>query len=220
MRILLADDHALVRSGLRVILAQIEPDAEVIEAGDGRTAIAVARRDRPSLCLLDISMPDLNGLDALPLLQAAAPAMQLLVLSMHRDREYVVRALRGGAQGYLVKDSAVDELADAIRTLRQGRVYVSRVIADALVGELVRETPDRGARARTGEAPESLTVRQGEVLRLIATGRSTREMAERLHLSVKTIETHRADLMRRLDIFDVAGLTRYAIRHGLVSPHD
>jgi DNA-binding NarL/FixJ family response regulator len=219
MRILIADDHALVRSGLRLILAQIEPDSTIVEAADGRAAVDAARREKPDLCLLDISMPGLNGIDALPPMQAAAPRCRILVLSMHRDREYVLRSLRAGAQGYLVKDSAVEELADAIRTLGQGRIYVSRVIADGLVGDLVREQRRDAAPAAAAEVPTQLTSRQSEVLQLIAEGYSTREMAERLHLSVKTVETHRADLMRRLDIFDVAGLTRYAIRQGIVSPN-
>lgn len=215
MHVLLADDHALVRSGLRLILAQIEPDARLSEAADGRAAVEMARREQPDLCLLDISMPGMNGLDALPLLQTVAPRCRLLVLSMHSDREYVVRALRAGAHGYLLKDSAVDELADAIRAIAQGRRYVSRAIGESLVNALVRETP--GTPQRPVDGP-LLTSRQSEVLQLIAEGRSTREIADRLHLSVKTIETHRAELMRRLDIHDVAGLTRYAVRHGIVSP--
>ncbi len=219
MRILIADDHALVRSGLRLILAQIEPDATIVEAADGRAAIDIARREKPELCLLDISMPGLNGLDALPSVLAAAPRCRVLVLSMHCDREYVLRSLRAGAQGYLVKDSAVDELADAIRTLGQGRIYVSRMIAEVLLGDLVRGQRRDAAPAPGVDAEPQLTSRQREVLQLIAEGHSTREMAERLHLSAKTVETHRAELMRRLEIFDVAGLTRYAIRQGIVSPN-
>jgi DNA-binding NarL/FixJ family response regulator len=217
MRILLVDDHALVRSGLRLILAQIEPTAEVLEAADGAAAITAARACAPDLCLVDISMPGINGLDALPLLRQAAPQCQLLVLSMHRDREYVRRALRNGAQGYLVKDSAVEELADAIRSVGLGRVYVSKVISDDLLGDLVREAGADAVEPRAGSAPQALTPRQSEVLQRIAQGHSTRDIALQLALSAKTVETHRADLMRRLDIFDIAGLTRYAIRHGLVS---
>ena len=123
MKVLLADDHALVRAGLRLILAEIEPDCAVIEASDGREAIQVATQQQPELCLLDITMPGLNGIDALPLLLAAAPRMRVLMLSMHASREYVAQCLRRGAQGYLVKDSAMDELADAIKAMRQGRPY-------------------------------------------------------------------------------------------------
>lgn len=218
MRILIADDHALVRSGLRLILTQIEPDAVLFEAADGRAAVETARREAPALCLLDISMPGMSGLDVLPLLQAAAPHCRLLMLSMHPEREYVLRALRAGAHGYLLKDSAVDELADAMKTIAQGRTYVSRAISESLLSDLVREGP--GAMSgRPADAP-LLTARQSAVLLMIAEGRSTRDIAERLHLSIKTIETHRAELMRRLEIYDIAGLTRYAIRNGIVSPLD
>jgi DNA-binding NarL/FixJ family response regulator len=223
MRILLADDHAIVRGGVRLLLAQIEPGSEVFEAADGREAVVVAAREQPDLGLIDISMPGLNGLDALPRLLDAAPRMRLLVLSMHTAREYVQQALRAGAHGYLVKDSAVDELAEAIAALRQRRPYLSRVLADALLTDYVRD--HGGASATPAPAPgpaalAQLTPRQREVLRLIAEGRSTREMADALNLSIKTVETHRAELMRRLGIHEVAGLTRYAIRHGIVSPHD
>lgn len=218
MHILLVDDHALVRSGLRLILAQIEPDASVAEAIDGRDALRAVAQRLPDLCLLDISMPGLNGLDALPLLLQAAPRMRILALSMHANREYVAQALRRGAQGYLLKDSAVEELADALTTLRQGRPYLSRALTHELLSDYLRKGPSPAA--PEGPLQAVLTVRQREVLQLVAEGRSMREIGLRLNLSVKTIETHRAELMRRLDIFDVAGLTRYAVRHGIVSPHD
>jgi DNA-binding NarL/FixJ family response regulator len=215
MRILIADDHALVRSGLKLILAQIEPDAEIAEAVDGRDAVNAARRLDPELVLLDLTMPGLNGLDALPLLLTAAPRARVLVLSMHTERHYVTQALKQGAQGYLVKDSAVEELAVAIKTLREGRPFLSRLVSDALLADYVRgAAPDTAALPDDAQVP--LTPRQREVLQLVAEGRSTREIAERLHLSVKTVETHRAEVMRRLDIFDLPGLTRYAIRAGLV----
>lgn len=218
MHILLVDDHALVRSGLRLILAQIEPDASVAEAIDGRDALRAVAQRLPDLCLLDISMPGLNGLDALPLLLQAAPRMRILALSMHANREYVAQALRRGAQGYLLKDSAVEELADAVTTLRQGRPYLSRALTHELLSDYLRTGPSPAT--TEGPLQAALTVRQREVLQLVAEGRSMREIGLRLNLSVKTIETHRAELMRRLDIFDVAGLTRYAVRHGIVSPHD
>lgn len=214
MRILIADDHALVRSGLKLILAQIEADAEIVEAGDGREAVTMARRHQPDLVLLDITMPGLNGIDALPQLLAAAPSARMLVLSMHTERHYVTQALKNGAQGYLVKDSAVEELADAIKALREGRPFLSRLVADALLSDYVRGSAPDGAASH--DVQTLLTPRQREVLQRVAEGRSTREIAEQLHLSVKTVETHRAEVMRRLGIFDVAGLTRYAIRQGLV----
>lgn len=217
LRILLADDHALVRSGLRLVLQQIDPGFEIEEATNGREAVEAARRQPPDVCLMDISMPGLNGIDAIPMLLRVAPATRLLVVSMHTDRQYVREALRAGAQGYLLKDSAVGELADAIRSLREGRPFLSRLVADALLTDYVRAAPAAAEAPRgVNEAP-SLTPRQREVLQRIAEGRSTREIADALHLSVKTVETHRADIMRRLNIFDVAGLTRYALKHGMVT---
>jgi len=216
MRVLIADDHALVRSGMRLILANIEPAAQVLEAVDGREAIAIARRETPELCLLDISMPGLNGIDAIPQMLQASPNTRILVVSMHTDRHFVSEALRAGAQGYLLKDAAVDELADAIRSVRQGRPFLSAQLADALLHDFVRQLPAADS-PRPTEEPKTLTPRQREVLQLIAEGRSTRDIAERLHLSVKTVETHRAEIQRRLEIHDVAGLTRYAIRQGIVS---
>lgn len=216
-RVLIADDHALVRSGLRMVLAQIDPALQVLEAADGRAAVELARRELPGLCLLDISMPGLNGIDAIPLLLRAVPGLRILVLSMHGGRDYVSEALRAGAMGYLLKDSAVDELADALRSVRDGRPYLGRQVADVLLTEFARQGSlvENSPRA-SNEAP-LLTPRQREVLQRIAEGQSTRDMADALHLSVKTVETHRAELMRRLDIHDVAGLTRFAIKHGLVS---
>lgn len=216
MKILLADDHALVRSGLRLVLGQIDPGFEVMEAANGREAVDIARRELPDVCLMDISMPGLNGVDAIPLLARASPRTRIVVVSMHAERQYVNEALRAGAQGYLLKDSAVGELADALRAVREGRPFLSRQVSDALLTDYMREAPGQAASPRGRDEAPVLTPRQREVLQRIAEGNSTREIAEALHLSVKTVETHRAEIMRRLDIFDVAGLTRYAIRHGLV----
>jgi DNA-binding NarL/FixJ family response regulator len=214
-RVLIVDDHALMRHGLRLILSQIEPGAEIVEAADGAQALAAAREQAPNLCLVDISMPGMNGIDLLPQLHAAAPRARLLVLSMHNNREFLAQALKQGAHGYVLKDSAVDELADAIKALRQGRPYFSRAIGDTMLLQLLHDK----AGAEPGGAPATLiSPRQRQVLQLIAEGVSTQGMAERLFLSPKTVETHRAELMRRLGIRDVAGLTRYAIREGLVSP--
>lgn len=216
VRVLLADDHALVRGGLKLMLSQIDPTMEITEAAHGREAVEFARRLSPELCLLDISMPELNGIDAIPQLLRASPATRILVVSMHTDRQYVSEALRAGAQGYLLKDAAIGELADALRALREGRPYLSRLVADALLTAYVRDAPVNPGSLRGKDEAPLLTPRQREVLQRIAEGRSTREIAEGLHLSVKTVETHRAEIMRRLNIFDVAGLTRYAVRQGLV----
>ncbi len=217
LSVLLADDHALVRSGLRLVLQQIDPAIEVIEAADGRAAVEAARRALPALCLMDLTMPGLNGIDAIPQLLRASPLTRVIVVSMHADRQYVNEALRAGAQGYLLKDAAVDELDEALRAVRGGRPFISRQLSDQLLTDMLRSggAPQGSPRGRD-EAP-LLTPRQREVLQRIAEGRTTREIAEALRLSVKTVETHRADVMRRLGIFDVAGLTRYALRHGLVS---
>jgi DNA-binding NarL/FixJ family response regulator len=216
MRVLIADDHALLRMGLKLIVAQIDPEAVCVEAADGREAVEMARREAADLCLLDLTMPGLNGLDALPQLQQVAPRMRVLVLSMHASEPYVAAAMRAGAQGYLLKDSAVDELADAIKALREGRSYISRALTDALLPAYLRQLNRPGATAPE-EPLTQLTPRQREVLQLLAEGHSTRALAERLNLSVKTVETHRAEIGRRLGISDIAGLTRYAVRIGLVS---
>jgi len=217
MRVLIVDDHALLRMGLKLIVEQMEPGAVCIEAADGREAVDLARRESADLCLLDLTMPGLNGLDALPQLLQVAPRMRVLVLSMHASEPYVAAAMRAGAQGYLLKESAVDELADAIRALRAGRSYISRALTDALLPAYLRQlNQPGGARAEEQPLPQ-LTPRQREVLQLLAEGHSTRAVAERLHLSVKTVETHRTEIGRRVGIADIAGLTRYAVRIGLVS---
>ena len=217
LRVLLVDDHALVRSGLKLVLQQIDPAIQIIEATNGRDAVTLARQESFDLCLLDISMPGLNGIDTIPLLLQISPQMRVLVLSMHSGVQYVAEALRAGAQGYLLKDSAVDELADALRALREGRLFLGRQIANALLTSYVRQAPGASASPRPLDEAPALTPRQREVLQRIAEGRSTREIADTLHVSVKTVESHRAEIMRRIDIHDVAGLTRYAVRHGMVS---
>lgn len=217
MKVLLVDDHALVRGGLRLILERIEPAAEVVEATDGQEALRLAREHEPELCLLDISMPGLNGIDALPRLLQASPRTRVLVISMHGTRQYVVEAMRAGARGYLLKDAAVEEMSLAVSALRQGREYLSKRLADEVLVDFLR---DQGVATSPRPAQEGnvLTPRQREVLQLIAEGQATRVIAARLNLSVKTVETHRAEIMRRLDIWDVAGLTRYAVRQGMLPP--
>jgi DNA-binding NarL/FixJ family response regulator len=211
LRVLLADDHALVRAGLRKLLESL-PGVEVIaETGDGREAVALAASEGPDLALLDIAMPGLNGLEATARIVAEHPQTRVLLLSMHGSEEHVLQALRAGASGYLLKDAALTELELAIEAVRHGETYLSPAISRH-VGEYVRRT---GAET-TGR--EGLTLRQREILQLIAEGNSTKKIATLLGVSVKTVETHRAQLMEKLDIHDVAGLVRYAIRIGLVSP--
>ena len=240
MNLLLVDDHALVRAGLRLVVERIDASLQVLEAADGQTALRLARDHHPELCLMDVSMPGLNGIDALGRLLQTSPHTKVLVVSMHGARHYVTEALRAGARGYLLKEAAMDELADALKALREGRQYLSRRLADEMLTDYLREqgvadSPRNGAYGANSDAngqanglangqtyahayAHALTPRQREVLQRVAEGESTRVIADKLSLSVKTVETHRAEIMRRLDIWDVAGLTRYAVRMGMVQP--
>ena len=211
LRVLLADDHALVRAGLRKLLESI-PGVEVVaEAGDGREALALVASKKPDLALLDITMPGLNGLEATEHIGREHPGTRVILLSMHASEEHVLQALRAGAAGYLPKDAALEELELAINAARKGETYLSPAVSRH-VSDYVRRT---GAEATPRE---TLTPRQREILQLIAEGHSTKRIAGTLGVSVKTVETHRSQLMEKLDIHDVAGLVRYAIRIGLVSP--
>lgn len=211
LRVLLADDHALVRAGLRSLLGQLEEVQVVAEAHDGREALELAALHRPDLVLMDIGMPGLNGLEATLRLGKEQPEVRVIVLSMHATEDYVLQALRAGARGYLLKDSAPLDLARALRAVARGEIFLGPHIP--------RQVLDAYA-AKAGENPSPLallTARQREILQLIAEGNSTREIARRLALSVKTVEAHRAQIMERLGIHDVPGLVRYAIRHGIIS---
>lgn len=213
IRVLLADDHAIVRQGLRALIDGM-PDALVVaEAGHGLQALAAAHQHRPDVALLDIAMPQMNGIETARRIVQELPATRVVMLSMHTSAQYVTAAIRAGALGYVVKDSAVDELARALREAAAGRACISPAVSGHLVQALQRpDAPDSQAAALAGLSP-----RQREILTLIAEGHSTRRIGELLHISPKTVETHRAELMRRLGIHDVAGLTRLALREGLVS---
>jgi DNA-binding NarL/FixJ family response regulator len=205
MRVLLADDHRLVRAGLRALL-DATPNVEVVaEAADGEEAMRLIQELQPDLALLDIAMPKMSGLALLHQITAAGLRTRVLLLSMYDNDEYVAEAIRAGAGGYLVKDAAVEELAMALQALERGDVYlspaISRKLAQAFSG---------------GRASPGLTGRQTQVLRLIAQGQSSKEIARDLNLSIKTVETHRTQIMDRLEIRDLAGLVRYAIRSGLI----
>lgn len=212
IRVLLADDHTLVRAGIRSLLESI-PGVEVVaEAGDGREAFELIVKRRPDVAILDIGMPGLNGLELAKRIPNESPKTKIIILSMHADANYVNQALRAGVHGYLLKGAAVSELPLALRAVTRGEIYltpkVSRFVVDGfLSGEEVGPL-------------EGLTRRQCEILQLIAEGNSTKEIAGTLDLGVKTVETHRSRLMNRLDIHDVAGLVRFAIRAGLVTPEE
>jgi DNA-binding NarL/FixJ family response regulator len=212
--ILLADDHALVRAGIRALVEKL-PNARVIaEAKDGREALRLVGELQPDLVLMDIAMPGLNGLEATARISREFPNVRVIILSMYGNEEYVREAISGGAAGYLVKRGATAELENAIKAIAAGDTYVSPLVSEHV-------SKERGGRLHANRALiDCLTPRQREILQLIAERQSTKEIAHILNISVKTVETHRAQLMNRLDIYDVPGLVRFAIRAGLVSLED
>lgn len=212
VRILLADDHLLVRAGIRSLVEALESMSVVAEADNGREAVALARVHQPDLVIMDITMKEMNGIEAMAQLLSLSPVPRVLILSMHSTEEFVRRAMKAGAHGYLVKDSAPLELPLAIRAVMRGEIYLSSRVSRHVVSGLM-QAPGAG---RAESSIEALTARQREILQLVAEGKSTKEIAFDLGVSVKTVETHRADLMLRLGIRDVAGLVVYAIRHGLI----
>ena len=210
-RVLLADDHALVRAGIRALVEKI-PGVEVVgEAGTGREALELVRTKLPNIVLMDIAMTELGGLEALPRVTKDFPSVKVIILSAHASEEYVIRALREGASGYMLKDSATTELELAINSVIQGKIYLSPSISRTVIDDYLQ-------RVSGAVSPlEQLTSRQREILQLIAEGKNTKEIAADLDISIKTVESHRLQLMDRLDIHHIPGLVRYAIRSGLVS---
>lgn len=213
LRLVLVDDHALVRAGLRALLGEMNGVSVVAEASDGREALQLIAEHKPDIALLDISLPGLNGLEVAARVAKDHPATRVIILSMHGDDESVRRALTAGAAGYLLKNSDRSELELALRTVARGDAWLSPAVTKKVVMAFAE-----GARTPAQEAFEVLTPRQREVLQLIAEGHSSKEIAGRLNLSPKTVETHRTELMARLGIHGVAGLVRYAIQIGLVQP--
>jgi len=209
IRLVLADDHALVRAGIRSLL-QSCADMEIVgEAGDGQEALGLAKTMQPDVLLIDIAMPGLNGLEVAARLAEDSPQIHVIILSMHANEKYVVRALRAGAAGYLLKDSGTAELELAIRAVAKGQIYLSPGVSKNVILDYLRRVGNE-----TGPL-ELLTPRQREILQLIAEDHTTKEIARLLNLSQKTVENHRAQLMERLDIHQVAGLVRFAIETGL-----
>ena len=212
LRVLLCDDHTLVRAGIRALVLETSDATIVAEADNGREAVALAKQHRPDLVVMDISMRELNGIEATAQIRAELPQTRVLILSMHTTEDFVRRALKAGASGYLVKDSAPLELKMAIEAIARGETYLSSRVSKTLLSGLVDGRP-----AQAESSMDALTPRQREILQLIAEGKSTKEIAFTLSVSVKTVETHRAALMERLGIHDVAGLVVFAVRHNLIS---
>jgi DNA-binding NarL/FixJ family response regulator len=211
IRVAIADDHALVRAGLVALLAQ-EPDIRVVrEAGDGPGAIAIAQEERPDVLLVDVALPGLSGLEVARRVLDQVESVAVVIVSMHKDDDYVLAAIRAGAAGYVVKEGAADELVAAVRAAAEGRLYLSPIVARA--GGAATPAAARAALAQ----PSDLTPRERDVLVLISDGLSTKEIGSRLGISVKTADAHRQALMRRLGIHDVAGLTKFALKHGLTT---
>jgi len=213
IRILLADDHNVIRRGIRLLL-ESEADFNVVaEAADGRMAVEQALANKPDVVVLDISMPQLNGIDAAQRITEALPGTAIVVLSMHADEGYVLRALRAGAKGYLVKNSAEGDLIEAIRTVSQGRAFFSPEIGRMLVEDYIREVRARGVT----DSYELLTTREREILHMLAEGKSNKEIASLLNLSLFTVETHRRNLQEKLNLHSIAELILYALRKGVIA---
>jgi DNA-binding NarL/FixJ family response regulator len=210
MRVLIADDHGIVRSGLRLLLER-QPDIEVIgEAADGAQAREIAVRERPDLAILDVRMPKLTGLQVTREIKRQAPEVSVLILSMHDDERYLFEALKAGASGYVLKTQADADLMEAIRAVERGEPFLTPSAQQALIKDVLERGPD--------EAGEGLTPREEEIVKLVAEAHTTREIAQILHLSEKTVENHRGNAMRKLGMRDRVELVRYAIRRGLIEP--
>ncbi|MFO7812290.1 MAG: response regulator transcription factor [Pelovirga sp.] len=211
-RILLADDHQMLREGLRSLLVK-EAGLEVVaEAANGRDAVSLALKLVPEIVIIDISMPDLNGIEAARQIIAKAPQVKIIALSVHADQRFVMEMLKVGASGYLLKDSAFEELNQAIRAVLANRTYLCHEISQMVVGDYIHNL-----KQTDNSAYSILTTREREVLQLFAEGNSTAQIAKRLHVSVKTIETHRQNIMGKLNLRSIAELTKYAIREGLTT---
>jgi len=212
MKILLADDHKLMREGLRMLLEKLDGITVVGEAGNGISAVRMARDLEPDLVLMDIAMPDLNGIEATRRIMIEAPGVKVIALSMHADKRFVRHMFAAGAAGYVLKGSAFEEVAAAIKKVAAGRIYISPKITDQVLAEYVKQLTKFSAGA---ESP--LSGREREVLQMLAEGKSSRKIAERLHVSVTTVDTHRKHIMDKLGFRTIAELTKYAVREGLTS---
>lgn len=213
IRILLADDHRLMRSGLRVLLEQQEDLTIVGEASDGREAVALAGSQKPDVLVMDIGMPSLNGIEAAGQITQSRPEIAIVMLSMHSDESYVLRALKAGAKGYLLKDSAEADLIRAVHAVAEGKSFFSPAVSKVLLDDYVRKLKRSG----TEDPYDLLTPREREVLQLVAEGKSNKDVAQLLNLSVYTVETHRSNIMEKLNLHGVPELILYAVRKGIIS---
>jgi two-component system response regulator NreC len=211
--ILLGDDHSLLRCGLRLLLEQQNDFVVVAEAEDGRKAVALAASSNPDVAVLDVGMPNLNGIEAAKQITARDGKTAVVILSMHHDESYILRALNAGARSYLLKDSAQSDLVAAIRAVAQGKSFFSPAVSKILLEDYVRKLKRSGAE----DSYDLLTPREREILQLVAEGKSNKDIAGVLHLSVYTVETHRANLMEKLNLKSVPELILYAVRKGVVS---
>jgi DNA-binding NarL/FixJ family response regulator len=213
IKVLIADDHQIMREGLRSMLEK-EPGITVVgEAEEGRATLRLARELTPDVIIMDVAMPDLNGIEATRQIVAEFPTIKVIALSMHDDRRFVLSMIKAGARGYLLKDSAFKDLAKAIRVVVANKTYLSSEIADIVVKDYLATSTSEDS-----SAFHLLSPREREVLQLIAEGKTSNQVAENLHVSIKTVETHRAQLLRKLKVKSVAELTKYAIREGLTAP--
>ena len=212
-RILIADDHLVMRAGLRLLLERHEDFVVVAEADDGRQAVDLAARHKPDVAVVDVAMPNLNGIEATRLMTAANPSLAVVVLSMHTDETYVMRALRNGAKAYLLKSSAETDLIQAVRAVRAGKSFFSPEVSRMLLEDYVRQMGQKGVE----DSYDLLTAREREILQLIAEGKANKDVAAHLNLSLHTVETHRTKILQKLNLHSVPELILYAVRKGIIT---
>ena len=213
IRILLADDHAVVRDGLRALIEKQPDMAVVAEAADGRECVRLAAEQSPDIVMMDIAMPNMNGIEATRRVLAGNPGCAVVILSMHQDESYVLGSLKAGAKGYLLKDSLRTEVVDAIRAVSQGRSFLTRKVARVLQEDYIARMQIRGVE----DSYDLLTDREREVLQLVAEGRTNKEVANELNISLTTVETHRTHILQKLGLHSVPELILYAVRKGIIS---
>jgi two-component system response regulator NreC len=213
IRILLADDHTVVRKGLRLLL-ESQPDFQVIaDAANGRETVALAERHTPDVVVMDVAMPELNGIEAARQISAKLPHTAIVFLSMHSDEGYVLKALKSGARAYLLKDSAENDLINAVKAVREGKAFFSPAISKMLIEDYMRQMRQRAVE----DSYDLLTTREREILQLFAEGKNNKDVANMLNLSLYTVETHRSNILKKLNLHSTAELILYAVRKGVIS---